>query len=59
MANDAVNANIANAHVAVMTSQWDAKQLGQYYESIATPIATPIASWSPEITAYRNAATEY
>ena len=55
MANDAVNTDIANAHVAVTTSQWDAKRLGQYYESIATPIA----SWSPEIMAYRNAATEY
>lgn len=55
MAPDAINHDITNAHVAVTTSQWDAKQLGQYYESIATPIE----SWSPEIMEYRNAATEY
>jgi prophage maintenance system killer protein len=40
MANDAVNVDITNAHVAVTTSQWDVKQLGEYYESIATPIAS-------------------
>lgn len=55
MAPDAVNHDITNAHVAVATSQWDAKRLGQYYESIATSIE----SWSPEIMEYRNAATEY
>ena len=54
MANDAINDSIATAHVAVTTRQWDAKQLGQYYESIATPVA----SWTPLIMAYRNAATE-
>jgi prophage maintenance system killer protein len=55
MAADALNNNIANAHVAVTTNQWTARQLGEYYESIATPIA----SWTPDIMTYRNAATEY
>lgn len=55
MAHDAVNHGITNAHVAVVTSQWDAKQLGQYYESIATPIET----WTTIVMEYRNAATEY
>lgn len=55
MAHDVVNHDITNAHVAVTTNQWDAKQLGQYYESIATPIE----SWTPDIIEYRNAATEY
>lgn len=55
MAHDAVNHDITNAHVAVTTSQWDAKQLGQYYQSIATPIQ----SWTPDIMEFRNAATEY
>jgi hypothetical protein len=55
MANNAVNTDIANTYIAVTTSQWDTKQLGQYYESIATPIA----SWSPEIIVYRNATIEY
>jgi len=50
LAADTLNDDIANAHVAVTTNQWNAKQLGEYYESIATPIA----SWTPEILAYRN-----
>lgn len=54
MAPNAVNHNITNAHVAVTTSQWDANQLGQYCESITTPIN----SWSSEIMEYRHAAVE-
>ena len=55
MAGDALSNDLANAHVAVTTNQWNARQLGEYYQSIATPIA----SWSPDIMAYRDAATEY
>lgn len=55
MSNDGVNEGIQEAHVAVAANQWDAKQLGQYYESIAKPIE----SWTPEILGYRNAASEH
>ncbi|PVH74071.1 hypothetical protein DL98DRAFT_605784, partial [Cadophora sp. DSE1049] len=55
MGYDRVNDGIAMAHVEVATSRWDAKKLGQYYESIAIPIE----SWTPDIIEYRNAATEY
>ena len=55
MTNDAVNTDIANMHEAVMTNRLDAKRLGLYYESIATPIA----SSSPEIIEYRSGAKEY
>lgn len=54
-ANDSVNDDITNAHVVVTTSKWNAKQLGRYGESIASSIA----SWSPEIMLFRNAAKEY
>jgi len=54
MANDAVD-ELARAHVAVTTKQWDAKQFGRYYESIATRIT----SSTPEIMGYRDNATEY
>lgn len=37
-AHDAGSHDITNAQVAVTTSRWDAKRLGEYYESIATPI---------------------
>jgi death-on-curing family protein len=50
MAHDDVNNGITNAHVAVTTNQWNAKQLGEYYESIATPIE----SWTANIMEYRN-----
>lgn len=35
---DHANKGIRDARVAVAAGQWDAKQLGQYFESIATPI---------------------
>ena len=53
--HDAFNYGIANAHVSVATSQWDAKKLGEYYESIATTIE----DWTPERMEYCNSATEY
>ncbi|KAF4627335.1 hypothetical protein G7Y89_g10824 [Cudoniella acicularis] len=55
MAPDAVNHDITNAHIAVTTSKWNAKQLGQYYESIATAVD----SLTPDIIHYRNVATQY
>jgi hypothetical protein len=55
MAHDAVNHDITNVYITVSTSQWDAKQLGQNYQSIAAPLE----SWTPDIMKFRNAATEY
>ena len=54
MEEDQANRGITDAHVAVVTNQWDKKQLGDYYESIATPLDT----WTPEIVEFRNGATE-
>lgn len=55
MAHDTVNHDITNTHVTVTTSQQDAKQLGQYYQSIVTPIQ----SQTPGIIEFHNTATEY
>ncbi|OAX81847.1 hypothetical protein ACJ72_03812 [Emergomyces africanus] len=55
MAHDSVNQGIANAHVAVTTNQWTGEQLGNYYESVATPIA----SWTQDILAWRDYIIEY
>ena len=52
---DDANDKLANAHVAVCTNAWTAEQLGQLYQSIASPVE----AWSPDILAYREAATEY
>ncbi|OBT89584.1 hypothetical protein VE02_01738 [Pseudogymnoascus sp. 03VT05] len=38
MAHDAMNDGVADALVLVATNQWDAKKLGEYYESIAKPV---------------------
>lgn len=35
------DAKIANAHVRVATKDWDAAELGKFYEKIATPLGTP------------------
>jgi death-on-curing family protein len=35
LAEDKYNKALANAHVAVVTNQWTAKQLGNYYKSVA------------------------
>ena len=52
---DDANDKLANAHVAVCTNAWTAEQLGQFYQSIASPIK----AWSPDILVYREGATEY
>ncbi|KAK2764296.1 hypothetical protein FQN54_008988 [Arachnomyces sp. PD_36] len=52
---DQVNQDLANAHVAVVTNQWTAEQLGSYYQSVATPID----EWTPDIVEFRNMSTEY
>ncbi|MCJ1360221.1 MAG: hypothetical protein MMC33_010224, partial [Icmadophila ericetorum] len=54
MAHDNVNQGFTNAHVELVLNRWDAKKLGQYYESIATPVEC----MTPKITAYSIAATE-
>ena len=55
LAKDEISHGITKAHVAVVTSKWDVKKLGLYYESIATPIE----SWSEEIMEFRNGPMEY
>lgn len=35
---DSRNKDLANAHVAVVTNQWTAQQLGIYYKSVAAPL---------------------
>ncbi|KAL5047246.1 hypothetical protein BDW71DRAFT_196986 [Aspergillus fruticulosus] len=37
-AEDTNNMGLANAHVAVVTNQWTAEQLGNYYKSVAAPL---------------------
>lgn len=55
MEHDAANYGVANAHVSVATSQWGAKKLGEYYESIATPIE----GWTPKKMECHIGVTEY
>ncbi len=54
-AEDTHNKALANAHVAVVTNQWTAEQLGAYYRSVAAPLI-PVPA---EVLEYKCAATEY
>lgn len=54
-ANDPNNKALANAHVAVVTNQWTAQQLGNYYKSLAVPIG-PLTA---QILEYKSSAIEY
>ncbi|KAL4986365.1 DOC family protein [Aspergillus falconensis] len=54
-AEDTNNMGLANAHVAVVTNQWTAEQLGNYYKSVAAPLVPMTA----EVMEYRSSATEY
>ncbi|KKZ65628.1 hypothetical protein EMCG_08535 [[Emmonsia] crescens] len=54
-AEDTHNKELANAHVAVVTNQWSAEQLGKYYKSVAVPVV----QLTLEIMEYRDQATEY
>jgi death-on-curing family protein len=54
-AEDTNNKGLANAHVAVVTNQWTAEQLGNYYKSVAAPLV-PVTA---EVMEYRSSATEY
>lgn len=54
-AEDIHNRGLANAHVAVVTNQWTAEQLGNYYKSVAAPLG-PVTA---EILEYRSSAAEY
>lgn len=49
------NQGISDALVAVTTKKWTIEQLGSYYESIATPIA----SWNEDILKWREGTIEY
>jgi hypothetical protein len=50
-----VSQNLENALVAVCTNAWTAEESGRFYEQNARAIET----WTPEIMAFRNEATEY
>lgn len=54
-AEDINNKGLANAHVAVVTNQWTAEQLGNYYKSVAAPLV-PVTA---EVMQYRSSAVEY
>lgn len=54
-AEDPHNKGLANAHVAVVTNQWTAEQLGNYYKSVAVPLG-PVTA---QIMEYRSSALEY
>lgn len=54
-AEDLNNKALANAHVAVVTKQWTAQQLGIYYKSVAAPLG-PVTA---EVMDYRSSALEY
>jgi death-on-curing family protein len=45
---------LADAHVKVTTNQWPAERLGDYYQSIATPIV----AINPEIQSYLDETAE-
>ncbi|CAP79025.1 Pc06g00320 [Penicillium rubens Wisconsin 54-1255] len=47
-AEDKNDKELSNAHVAVVTNQWTAKQLGDYYKSIAVPLGPA----TTEVTEY-------
>lgn len=49
-AEDIHNKFLENAHVAVVTNQWTAEQLGNYYKSVAAPFA-PVTA---EVMEYRS-----
>ncbi|KAJ5640290.1 DOC family protein [Penicillium longicatenatum] len=55
LAEDINNKGLADAHVAVVTNQWTAEQLGNYYRSVAAPLG-PVTA---EVMEYRSSATEY
>ncbi|KAL2819485.1 DOC family protein [Aspergillus granulosus] len=52
---DMPNKSLTNAHLAVVTNQWTAEQLGNYYKSIAKPLIPMTA----DVIKYRNVAIEY
>lgn len=54
-AEDKHNKALANAHVAVVTNQWTAEQLGNYYKSMALPLS-PVTA---EVMEYLSSATQY
>lgn len=54
-AEDLVNDGLAEAHVSVVTNQWTAEQLGNYYKSIAKPLE----EWTIDVLEFRDAAVEY
>ncbi|KAL5040921.1 hypothetical protein BDW71DRAFT_213595 [Aspergillus fruticulosus] len=54
-AEDLHNRALANAHVSVVTNQWTAAQLGNFYKSVAVPVREAM----PAILEYKSAATEY
>lgn len=55
-ANDA---KIANAHVRVATKDWDAAELGKFYEKIATPLGTPDKSLANLVAEFIKGAEGY
>ncbi|EFE43311.1 hypothetical protein TRV_01980 [Trichophyton verrucosum HKI 0517] len=54
-ASDSNNKGLTEAHVALVTNRMNAEELGRYYKSVARPLM----EMTPEIVAYREAATEH
>ncbi|OJD16312.1 hypothetical protein AJ78_03524 [Emergomyces pasteurianus Ep9510] len=52
---DTHNEGLADAHIAVVTNQWTAEKLGNYYKSVAAPFV-PVTA---EVMEYRSSAIEY
>lgn len=50
-ADDPINKDLADAHVAVVTNQWTVDQLGNFYRSVAKPLE----QFTPDIEEFRKA----
>ncbi|EEQ33524.1 hypothetical protein McanMca71_004700 [Microsporum canis] len=54
-ADDANNKGLSDAHVALVTNQMNAEELGRYYRTVALPLV----ELTPDIIEYRDGAIEY
>lgn len=55
--DDMHNKGLEDAHIAVVTNQWNAEQLGHYYESVAGE--QEVGPVTKEIMEFRKNAIEY